>query len=98
MEPSGVGVVAAIHIDSQVKIPRKSTVIVTANGVMGGKFINIVPDKDANFEDCYEPGDFIYGLQEATMDDMMANMNNAVLKVQTLLDSMNQKSTSLCKI
>lgn len=90
VEPSGVGVVAAVHIDSQVKIPRKSTVIVTANGVMGGKFINIVPDKDANFEDCYGPGDFIYGLQEATMDDMMANMNNAVLKVQTLLDSMNQ--------
>ena len=90
VEPSGVGVVAAVHIDGQVKIPRKSTVIVTANGVMGGKFINIVPDKDANFEDCYGPGDFIYGLQEATMDDMMANMNNAVLKVQTLLDSMNQ--------
>ena len=56
VEPSGVGVVAAVHIDSQVKIPRKSTVIVTANGVMGGKFINIVPDKDANFEDCYGQG------------------------------------------
>lgn len=90
VEPSGAGVVAAVHIDKDVKIPRQSTIVVTSNGVMGGKFINIVPDKDADFGDCYGPGDFVYGLQEATMDDMMVNINGAVLKVQTLLDSMNQ--------
>lgn len=90
VEPSGAGVVATVHIERDVKIPRQSTIVVTSNGVMGGKFINIVPDKDADFEDCYGAGDFVYGLQEATMDDMMVNINGAVLKVQTLLDSMNQ--------
>lgn len=90
VEPSGAGVVADVHIEKDVKIPRQSTIVVTSNGVMGGKFINIVPDKDANFDDCYVSGDFAYGLQEATMDDMMVNINSAVMKVQTLLDSMNQ--------
>lgn len=90
VEPSGAGVIATVHIARDVKIPRQSTIVVTSNGVMGGKFINIVPDKDADFEDCYGAGDFVYGLQEATMDDMMVNINGAVLKVQTLLDSMNQ--------
>lgn len=90
VEPSGAGVIATVHIERDVKIPRQSTIVVTSNGVMGGKFINIVPDKDADFEDCYGAGDFVYGLQEATMDDMMVNINGAVLKVQTLLDSMNQ--------
>ena len=90
VEPSGAGVVAAVRIEKDVKIPRQSTIVVTSNGVMGGKFINIVPDKDANFDDCYGSGDFAYGLQEATMDDMMVNINGAVMKVQTLLDSMNQ--------
>lgn len=90
VEPSGAGVVATVHIERDVKIPRQSTIVVTSNGVMGGKFINIVPDKDADFEDCYGAGDFVYGLQEATMDDMMVNINGAMLKVQTLLDSMNQ--------
>lgn len=90
VEPSGAGVIATVHIERDVKIPRQSTIVVTSNGVMGGKFINIVPDKEADFEDCYGAGDFVYGLQEATMDDMMVNINGAVLKVQTLLDSMNQ--------
>lgn len=90
VEPSGAGVVATVRIEKDVKIPRQSTIVVTSNGVMGGKFINIVPDKDANFDDCYGSGDFAYGLQEATMDDMMVNINGAVMKVQTLLDSMNQ--------
>ena len=89
VEPSGLGVVADVVIEDDVKIPKKSSVIVTSNGVMGGKFINITPAQDADMEDCYAPGDFLYGLQEATMDDMMANLNTAVLKVQTLLDSMN---------
>lgn len=90
VEPSGAGVVATVRIEKDVKIPRQSTIVVTSNGVMGGKFINIVPDKDADFYDCYGSGDFAYGLQEATMDDMMVNINGAVMKVQTLLDSMNQ--------
>lgn len=89
VKPSGLGVVADVVVEDGVKIPRQSSVIVTSNGVMGGKFINITPAQEADMEDCYQPGDFIYGLQEATMDDMMANLNTAVLKVQTLLDSMN---------
>lgn len=89
IEPAGAGVVAQVIINEGIKIPRQSSIIVTSNGVMGGKFINITPAKDADVEDCYQEGEFLYGLQEATMDDMMANLNTAVLKVQTLLDSMN---------
>lgn len=90
IEPSGMGVVAEVLVQDDIKIPKKSTVIVASNGVMGGKFINITPAEDADFNDCYAAGDFLYGLQEASMDDMMANLNTAVLKVQTLLDSMNK--------
>lgn len=89
VEPSGTGMVARVKIESDVKIPKKSSVTVSSNGVMGGKFINIAPAQDADLTDCYGDGDFIYGIQEATMDDMMANLNTAVIKVQDLLDSMN---------
>lgn len=89
IEPSGAGVVAQAMINEEIRIPRNSAVVVASNGVMGGKFINIIPDKDADMTDCYQSGDFIYGSQEASMEDMMANLNKAVLKVQELLDSMN---------
>ncbi len=89
VEPSGIGVVAKVLIESDVKIPKQSTVTVSSNGVMGGKFINITPAQDADLSDCYGDGDFIYGTQEGSMDDMMANLNKAVIKVQDLLDSMN---------
>ncbi len=89
IDPSGTGVVAKVTIESDVQIPKKSSVTVSSNGVMGGKFINITPDQDADLSDCYGDGDFIYGVQEAGMEDMMANLNKAVVKVQDLLDSMN---------
>lgn len=89
VEPSGAGVVADIDINGDIKIPKKSKVIVTSNGVMGGKFINITPADDADFTDYYQPGDFLYGAQEATLDDMMENVSMAVVQVQTLLEALN---------
>lgn len=89
IEPAGKGVIASVTISEGIGIPKQSTVIVASNGVMGGKFINITPNENADIYDCYAPGDFLYGTQEATMDSMMENMNTAVLKVQGLLDSLN---------
>lgn len=45
----GGGVTVALDIDGKAKIPKGSSVTVASAGVMGEKFINILPGKDQGF-------------------------------------------------
>ena len=88
--PDGAGVMVETNIGENVKIPRKSTFIITSNGVMGAKFVNIQPDKDCDMDDCYQPGDYVIGAGEAGLDNVMAGVSDALAEVRLLLASMNE--------
>ena len=83
----GSGVTVALRIHNDVRIPRDAYVTIASSGVMGEKYISILPGKgdSAAFSD----GDYIIGHDEEGMDTMMAGLSKTVLQVQELLTSMN---------
>lgn len=84
----GAGVTVTVGINKGVRIPRGSAVTIESTGVMGEKFINIMPDRqDVHL---FEDGDYIIGQDEAGMDAMFANISKAVVQVQELLTTVNE--------
>ncbi|MCR5757087.1 MAG: MlaD family protein [Selenomonas sp.] len=87
IENDGQGVTVAMEINDGVQIPKGSQVGIGASGVMGDKFINIMPgDGEAGY---LSEGDYLLGTEEAGMDELFQNANKVVLQAQDLLTSMN---------
>lgn len=84
----GGGVTVTMQINDQVKIPADPVVMVASSGVMGDKFVNILPSKDKG--KYLENGDYLYGSDEAGMDSMFEGLNHALEKVDDILISMNK--------
>ena len=82
----GAGVTVTLKVNPEIKIPKNSAVTIASNGVMGDKFINILPSKDDGFY--LQNGDYLYGNEEADMTSMFENMNRVMGQVETLLQSM----------
>ncbi|MBR1397703.1 MAG: MCE family protein [Selenomonadaceae bacterium] len=83
----GGGVTVTMEINSKTQIPKDSTVMVTSSGVMGEKFINIMPTIDNG--EYLKDGDYLYGAPEMGMDSMFEGLTKVLDKVDTLLASMN---------
>ena len=84
----GGGVTVALAINADTKIPRGSHVTIGSPGVMGDKFINILPAKDGG--DYLTNGDYLIGEDETGMDTLFTGLNQVVVQAQGLLDSMNK--------
>ena len=83
----GGGVTVTMDIDGDVKIPRGSRVTIGSAGVMGEKFINILP---AGAENGYvADGDYLIGEDEQGMDTLMDGIDKTLGQVQELLNSVN---------
>jgi len=82
----GAGVTVTLKVNPEVKIPKNSSVTIDSSGVMGEKFINILPSQDdGNY---LQNGDYIYGSEESDMNSMFESMDRVMGKVETLLGSM----------
>ena len=84
----GGGVTVSLDIDGNAKIPKGSAVTVASAGVMGEKFINILPSKDQGIY--LGDGDYLIGQEEEGLDSLMDKAGGVLDQVQALLDSMNQ--------
>lgn len=83
----GVGVTVTMDIDSKARIPRGSKVTIVADGVMGEKFINILPvETDDGWA---ENGDYLIGENEAGMDSLVAGMSKVMVQMEALMQSAN---------
>ena len=83
----GGGVTVTMDIKGDVKIPRGSRVTIGSAGVMGEKFINILP---AGAENGYvADGDYLIGEDEKGMDTLMEGIDKTLGQVQELLGSVN---------
>lgn len=89
ISPDGTGVLVKLKIKKDVRIPKKSSFSITSNGVMGEKFINIQPATDADMNDCYQDGDYVQGINDVGMDNVMSGINDALKDVHKLLANMN---------
>ena len=84
----GGGVTVTMEIDEKAQIPSNPIVTVASSGVMGEKFVNIVPQRSGGA--MLKNGDYLYGSDEAGMDSMFEGMNKVLEKVDMLVASMNQ--------
>ena len=84
----GAGVTVSVRVKDGLRIPRDSLVTIGSTGVMGEKFVSIMPGKDISH--LFEDGDYVIGQDEEGMDAMFANISKAVVQVQGILTSMNE--------
>ena len=84
----GGGVTVTMEIDNKAQIPPNPLVTVASSGVMGEKFINILPQSSKGAP--LKNGDYLYGSDDAGMDSMFEGMNKVLEKVDLLVASMNQ--------
>lgn len=84
----GGGVTVTMDIGRDVKIPRGSRVTIGSAGMMGEKFINILPAAAGN--GWLEDGDYLIGEDETGMDNLLAGMDKVLGQVQEALGSVNQ--------
>lgn len=80
---SGGSVTVVMRVPPDTKIPSDSKVTITSVGIMGEKFVNIIPSTDNG--KYVKSGDFIFGVDEVGMNSMFENLNNVMNKVQDLL-------------
>ncbi len=90
VQPEGLGVVVAVKVSSDARIPKRSSAIITSDGVMGEKYVSLSPQNDADMGDLLHDGDVIVGEDEMGMESLMIGMNKAVIQVQEMLKSMNE--------
>jgi len=77
------GVTAVLRVKPEVKIPTDSKIMVASVGVMGEKFVNIIPSTDNG--EYVKNGSIMFGEDEAGMNMMFENLNKVMGKVETLL-------------
>ncbi len=81
----GGGVTVSLDIDGNAKIPKGSAVTVASAGVMGEKFINILPSKDQGIY--LGDGDYLIGQEEEGLDSLMDKAGGVLDQVRPLPSS-----------
>ena len=95
----GTGVTVTMEVESDVKIPKQSKVSISSSGVMGEKFINFQPKVDNG--EYLQNGDYLYGADEAGMDQMFDGLTKVMDKVEelkTTLDNIAKTSSSVANM
>ena len=87
ISPEGTGVTVTMSVNPDAKIPKQSKVSITSSGVMGEKFINFQPKVDNG--EYLENGAYLYGTDEAGMDQMFDGLTRVMDKVEELLEDVH---------
>ena len=87
INPEGTGVTVTMSINPDANIPKQSRVSITSSGVMGEKFINFQPRVDNG--EYLQNGDYLYGTDEAGMDQMFDGLTKVMGKVEELLNDVH---------
>ena len=80
---AGGSVTVVMRVPPDKKIPVDSKVTITSVGVMGEKFVNIIPSTDNG--EYIKNGDYLFGVDEVGMNAMFENLSKVMNKVEDLL-------------
>ena len=83
----GTGVTVTMEINPDAKIPKESKVSISSSGVMGEKFINFQPKVDNG--KYLQGGEYLYGADEAGMDQMFNGLTKVMDQVEDLLQDVH---------
>ena len=84
IEPEGTGVRVTLSIHPEIQIPRDARISLAANSVLGDKFVLISP-AGSKSTDYLKEGDFVIATEEASVDSVLANVNEAIRDVTAVL-------------
>ncbi len=88
IEPEGTGVRVTLSINPDIQIPRDARITLSANSVLGDKFVLISPAGSRSTE-YLKDGDFVIGTDETSIDSVLDNVSEAIADVHELLGSLN---------
>ena len=86
IQNDGRGVTVTLSINNGVKIPYNSTVTIASPGIMGEKFIIIIPGDSSEY---LGEGAYMYGEDELGLDTLFVELNKMTVQIESLLASMN---------
>lgn len=89
IRPINGGVTVTLKVKDEIKVPRESVFTIAGDGLMGEKFINIIPTEE-DMGEYLKPGDVVTGTPERGMDLMMNTANATMEEMQALVRSMNR--------
>ncbi len=86
VSPQGVEVLT--DIDDNIKIPQGATFSIGADGILGEKFVNVVPP--AQLGQAYiAAGSQIEGVAGGSMEDFFASSGDLMIKIENIADAFN---------
>ncbi len=87
-----------LHIREDTKIPRKSSFLVGSSGLMGDRFVDVVPMPDFDPNEVAQPNELILGSRASGLDDLTAKgavvMDQLIAEleeIKKMTASINQK-------
>ncbi len=89
LRPTDGGVTVTLKVKDEIKVPRESVFTITGDGLMGEKFINIIPTEE-DMGEYLKPGDVVTGTPERGMEAMANTANATMEEMQALVRSMNR--------
>lgn len=84
----GSGANVVLEIKNDIKVPKKSTVTISSDGLMGEKFVNIYSDGTGG-DDYLAAGDTVQGTEERNITSLMASVSDTLDKVDKMVTSVN---------
>ena len=91
-------VIVSIKVRNDVKIPRKSTLLVGSSGLMGDRYIDVIPSPNGNPNDVALPDELIQGSRATGLDDLavkggavMDHLVSDLEQIKTLTQAINQR-------
>lgn len=96
IDVSPQGVIVTMMIDKGVKIPQGAKLVISTDGLIGEKFIDITPpEKTLKY---IEPGDTMRGEDPKGFDTLMATAEAVITKFDKLVGTLNDIFTDDVKI
>ena len=86
VSPQGVEVIA--DIDENIKIPQGATFSIGADGILGEKFVNVVPPAQPG-QAYIAQGSQIKGAAGGSMEDFFASSGDLMVKIENIADAFN---------
>jgi phospholipid/cholesterol/gamma-HCH transport system substrate-binding protein len=91
-------VIVSVKVRNEVKIPRKSTLLVGSSGLMGDRYIDVIPSPNGDPNDYALPDELIQGSRATGLDDLtvkggavMDHLVSDLEQIKTLTQSINQR-------
>jgi phospholipid/cholesterol/gamma-HCH transport system substrate-binding protein len=95
---SSYAVEVPLKIRKDVKIPRKSTLLVGSSGLMGDRYVDVIPQPSFDPSDIASDGELIQGSRATGLDDLavkggvvMDQLVSELEQIKTLTSSINQR-------